>query len=327
MTKHLLRSLLFLLLSFASFAQNPAVITADGSIILKSKGSISGTVDRAQFRRYKFSRNGSFYLSAYINSVTDKSSLVGLSFRNDDNTNKLDGSQANATVGIQRDSLKVLLRKSDKSAIQLVASTANISLPVWLKIEKNGNNLVYYYSKQAYNITSVNWTKLNTITDAFANFKAVTQNILSPAGPTLATAEIKKVGFGAVTEQAKPACDCGYSVLGVTQVANTTKVTVEFASCSVYGLDWKLRNGSTIVKQGTIVVTNSTPQIDLGTDVTSATYTLETSATTCSGTASKSFTYSKPSLANCQCGITLCQVHKSIIHKEDSFFTAVISIV
>ena len=311
MTKQLIRGLFYLLLSFSCYAQVPTVVTAEGSLILKSKGTVSGTVDRAQFRRYKFARNGNFYLSAYINTISDKSALVGLSFRNEDNSNKVDGSLANATVGIQRDSLKVLLRKSDKSPIQLVASTANISLPVWLKIEKVGNNLVYYYSKQAYNVTSVNWTKLNTISDAFTNFKSVTQNILSPAGASIATAEIKKIGFGSVAEQAKPACDCGYSVLGVTQVANTTKVTVEFQSCSVYGMDWKLKNGSTIIKQGTITVSNSTPQIDLGNEVVSGSYTLETSATNCTGSASKSVTYSRPSLTNCQCGLTLLTVTKT----------------
>lgn len=288
-------SISILLLYFSSaFAQT--IVTPSGSLILKSRGSIAKGVDRATFRRYKYARTSNYYLSSYFVSTTNKQSLTGLCFRND--AVKADGTVANVLLGLQNDSLKVFLRKNDKEAISVVASTPNITFPVWLKAEKTNNDFTYYYSKQPSTTGTVSWTKLGTIQNVFTSWTTASQNILSPAGTALTTVEVAKVNYGNATVATLPACDCGFALEQVAQVGTSSNVTFTFNSCSVNTLNWQITNGVSVVKSGIISpITTATPTVDVGT-LTAGIYTFTATAANCTGTGSKTFAYNVTTATN-----------------------------
>ena len=89
------------------------------------------------------------------------------------------------------------------------------------------------------------------------------------------------------------ACNCGFSILSVNQLTNTSGQFL-FNSCSVSSLTWRLKatsTSTTYLATGSVNVTQSTIGFTIPDGTQAGTYYLEAFANNCTGVDTKSFSY------------------------------------
>lgn len=293
--KYLLLGLLTTLASF-SYAQIVPTTVTGGVVTISGKGKLGGIKDGAQWRRYKFARSGSFYLSAYIRSLTNSgNSFTGIAFRNETNAEKTDGGIPCVGIFLENDTLKVKVKQPTDTRFVDIAVLPGVKAPVGLKIVKDGNNLLCYYTTSAETSTAPSYVLVSTVQSVFnSGWTKITQNFAT--GNRLgsaATAVVTKIAFGAVTETNTNPCANGgtFDILSITKRTGTL-YDVAFNASGLYNVNIDVKNSSNVsVRNYSTGVTSNPLSVDVST-LPAGTYTMKLTGESCSGTASKTFTVS-----------------------------------
>ena len=216
-----------LILSSVSFGQTPEIVTySSGVITLKGKGKLGGNKDGYQFYQYNTAVSGSFYLQAYFRNLTNKTqSYTGLAFRNIGTYLKSDGGVATVMVVYQNDSLKCLIKAGyNQRAVPFLIS-ANIKMPGYIKLAKEGNDAKFYYSNQPETDLIINWVLLGTYQNVFTGWSNITQNFITGGNlATVQTAVVSKRVYGILGNGLPvPAVPEGNGGTGVVSFTNHLK--------------------------------------------------------------------------------------------------------
>ena len=304
-----MKKLIILLVVFAytlsAYSQKVAgrrIFYAQDDFKIYGAGSFGTTRDNP--RCYRFDeKNTGFSRKVYISqadSVSNKGG-IGLQVCEFDSANT-----KHASIIWRHDSLIVLKRATRGGANSIVATYANKPLPLWLQVERAGSNAYIRYSTSL-DTGSVNYQLASIITGIFTKqTKFITRlSVASGSDSYLANARFKHFlsgstwgsGGGGSGGGGQLACNCGFSIVSVNQVTNTTGQFV-FNSCNVSNITWKLKAGSTILSTGTQAVTSSTIPFTIPNGTSSGTYTIEANANNCIGVDTRSFTYTVQSTSS-----------------------------
>jgi len=291
MKKYLIITLLSCLQFFKSIGQITPASVSNGIITLYGKGQLGGTNDAAQWYRYKKNLAGNFFISAYFRSITNSNtSFTGLSFRNETNAPKTDGGISAVGIFVENDTLKAKVRLADNGQYLTMAILPNIKLPMYLKIEKQGNTVNFYYSKSAENVDPI-YTLMSSIDNVFQNWNAITQNFgTGNSTGNVSTAIVSKRLYGPI-KVIIPSCNNGgsFDIISVTNTSGSLyDVNYNAANFSSANIDIKNSSGFS-VKNFDGNYTTRPFNIDVGTQA-NGTYTLTITGKSCIGTANKTFT-------------------------------------
>ncbi|MEA5458676.1 hypothetical protein VB796_06495 [Arcicella sp. LKC2W] len=179
-------------------SQSP-VSVSNGVITLKGSGNLGGLKDGSQLRRYKNQLTGSFYLQGYVRSLTNSSkSFTGLAIRNESSA-KTDGGLPSVMLVFQNDTLRCLTKLTANQPLMTVVKMA-IKFPGYLKVVKDNNDFVCYYSKDAEGLANPSFTKWVTIPNAFTGWTNISQNFITGSSlSTAQTAVVSNVKYGSIT--------------------------------------------------------------------------------------------------------------------------------
>lgn len=298
--KHLLLGLLVTLTSF-SYAQVVPTVVNGGLVTISGKGKLGGTKDGAQWRRYKFARSGSFYFSAYIKSITNSnSSFTGIAFRNETNASRTDGGISCVGLFLENDTLKIKLKSPAGTRFIDAAILPGIKAPVGVKIAKDGNKFIAYYTKSPENSTDPSYVLIASIDNVFnSGWSQITQNFATGTklGST-ATALVNNIAFGSITETNTMPCTNGgsFHIVAITKTKGSL-YDVEFNAAGLYNVNIDVKNSSNVtVRNYSTGVTANPMSVDVSA-LSAGTYTMTLTGESCSGTASKTFTVTNAPIA------------------------------
>lgn len=289
---------------FTSYTQVGYVKRFNGApdwLEIAGKNSFGGAIDGGTMTLNRTSGNQNFQTYLFNRKGTSNTTLVA--FRQDSAANS-----KSIGVLITRDSIKVIKRTS-KAGVSTILSkyAAPTANAYWIRISRNGTGFSAFFSTSSPDVITPSWTLLNTTSGAFIGWADAYWKALGVASnsTTLASSEFARSQNGAwlgtntdttTTTPTKPSCNCGFSLVSVAQVSNSTTGQFSFNSCNVSELTWKIKAtaSSTVnLATGTVTVTSSTVSFSIPSSMTTGTYYLEVSATNCTGTDTKSFSYTQ----------------------------------
>lgn len=136
------------------------------------------------------------------------------------------------------------------------------------------------------------------VANGVANIVTNSFNILTPSLPT-GNYILELVGTSCKGKSTKPfnvtntlpPCTQGPTLLSIIS-SSSTSLKFQFDGLGVFGITWRIKQGTSVLRNGVVSPTNSTPTIEYAA-LTDGTYTLEIEGSTCSSTPTQaSFTLS-----------------------------------
>lgn len=136
------------------------------------------------------------------------------------------------------------------------------------------------------------------VANGVANIVTNSFNILTPSLPT-GNYILELVGTSCKGKSTKsfnvtntlPPCTQGPTLLSIIS-SSSTSLKFQFDGLGVFGIAWRIKQGTSVLRNGVVSPTNSTPTIEYAA-LTDGTYTLEIEGSTCSSTPTQaSFTLS-----------------------------------
>lgn len=290
---------------FTSYTQVGYVKRFNGTsdwLEIAGKNSFGGAIDGGTMTLNRTSGNQNFQTYLFNRKGTSNTTLVA--FRQDSAANS-----KSIGVLITRDSIKVI-KRTNKAGVSTILSkyAAPTANAYWIRINRNGTGFSAFFSTSSPDATIPSWTLLNSTTGAFTGWADAYWKALGVASNStaLASSEFARSQNGAwlgtntdttTTTPTKPSCNCGFSLGTVAQVSNSTTGQFVFNSCNVSSLTWKLKataSSTVALATGTVTVTSSTVSFSIPSSMTTGTYYLEATANNCTGTDTKSFSYTIP---------------------------------
>lgn len=290
-----------LTISFTSICQNTGYVKRfNGSpdwIEIAGKNSFGGTSDGGTLTLNKATGNTEFKVFPFNRKGTNNTTMVA--FRQDSSANS-----KSIAVILDGDSLRILKRTTKAGATSIVGRYLAPARNFWIKISRAGTTFTAYTSTDLPSSTTQTWTVLGTVNGAYSGWANSYWKALGVASQTstLASTEFGRYAggswLGTITDTTttKATCNCGFSLVSVSQLTNTTGQFV-YNSCGVSSLTWKLKATATstvALATGTVAtITSSTIGFTIPSTLTTGTYWVEVTANNCTGTDVKSFVYTK----------------------------------
>lgn len=294
-----------LTVSFTSICQNTGYVKRfNGSpdwLEIAGKNSFGSTSDGGTLTLNKVSGNIEFKTFVFNRKGTNNTTMVA--FRQDSSANS-----KSIAVILDGDSLRILRRATKAGATSIVGRYLAPARNFWIKISRAGTTFTAYTSTNLPSSTTQTWTTLGSVNGAYTGWANSYWQALGVASQTstLASTEFGRYAggswLGTITDTTttKTACNCGFSLVSVSQLTNTTGQFV-FNSCNVSSLTWKLKATATstvALATGTVAtITSSTIGFTIPSTLTTGTYWVEVTANNCTGTDVKSFVYTKSVLS------------------------------
>jgi hypothetical protein len=290
-----------LTVSFTSICQNTGYVKRfNGSpdwLEIAGKNSFGSTSDGGTLTLNKVTGNTEFKAFVFNRKGTNNTTMVA--FRQDSASNS-----KSIAVILDGDSLRILRRTTKAGATSIVGRYLAPARNFWIKISRVGTTFTAYTSTSLPSSTTQTWTVLGTVNGAYTGWANSYWQALGVASQTstLASTEFGRYAGGSwlgtitdTTTTTKPACNCGFSLVSVSQLTNTTGQFV-YNSCGVSSLTWKLKATATstvALATGTVSITSSTIGFTIPSTLTTGTYWVEATANNCTGTDVRSFVYTK----------------------------------
>lgn len=291
-----------LTVSFTSICQNTGYVKRfNGSpdwVEIAGKNSFGSTSDGGTLTLNKVAGNTEFKAFVFNRKGTNNTTMVA--FRQDSSANS-----KSIAVILDGDSLRILRRTTKAGATSVVGRYVAPARNFWIKISRVGTTFTAYTSTDlpSSTTTTQTWTTLGSVNGAYSGWANAYWKALGVASQTstLASTEFGRYAggswLGTITDTTttKTACNCGFSLVSVSQLTNTTGQFV-FNSCNVSSLTWKLKATATstvALATGTVSITSSTIGFTIPSTLTTGTYFIEATANNCTGTDVRSFVYNK----------------------------------
>jgi hypothetical protein len=162
--------LVFMLFTQVAFSQDylPTITTGTTKTMqgFGLFGSMNGYKDRGNFSRDRLERSGSYGKIAYFQSVSNPvTSQVGLGLVSD-YLQTLKGNRKTIVAFFENGNITIRGRKADNGQMLSLASVGGVPVGAWLKCQKTGSDVAFFYSVSPQNSTNPNWVLIGN----FVNF-------------------------------------------------------------------------------------------------------------------------------------------------------------
>lgn len=295
-------SLLLFLISFTSISQNGYVKKYNNIpdwVEIAGKNLFGGTADGGTMTLSKGSGNQEFKAYCFNKRGTYNSTLIAI--RQDSSANS-----KSIAVVVTGDTAAILRRTTKGGTTAILGKYKLPAKNIWIKVARNGTTFSASYSTDSPTSSTQSYTTITTVTSAYSGWAnsywkalGVSSNSANLASTEFARynggawiAKIDSSLIGTTTTPTNTSCDCGFNLLSVSQLSNT-EGQFTFNSCSVSGLEWRLKNTSnTVLGSGTVnTVTSSIISFSIPANLATGYYIFEVNATNCVGADSETFGY------------------------------------
>lgn len=301
---------ILLLSIFSGFSQNGYVKKYNGVpdwVEIAGKNLFGGTSDGGTLTLSKTSGNQEFKSYIFNKRGTSNSTLIGI--RQDSSANS-----KGINVVVTGDTAAILRRTTKGGTTAILGKYKLPAKNIWIKVARNGTTFSASYATDSPTSSTQSYTNITSILGAYNGWANSYWRGLGVASnsPNLASTEFARYNGGAwiakidssliTTTTQTPTntnCDCGFNLLSVSQLSNT-EGQFTFNSCSVSGLEWKLKNtANTVLGSGTVnTVTSSTVSFTIPANLATGYYIFEANASNCVGADAETFGYTVGTTTN-----------------------------
>lgn len=276
---------------------NPIVfIGTSNQLQIRGKGMFKDTgLDNCKVGIVPITDTDNIVMTCYLKSID--AGNAGIFIRNADITNNTKAGCALYALYIDKDNSQIVVgvRAKDKDFYGEAIKIPALTTPKWLKIEKVGTTVNFYYSSSLESETP-DWTKVHTIVQAFSTWTKYQKGIFSGSKTTSYNKSViskyKNLGNQVVI--------CNDIVISAIEVAGTSKdvLNVTYSSLEAQSVSYVICpvNSTTQLKTGlaTALVQNGVRKFSITGISTfqSGNYVLKLTGMGCDGTTSKEFAYS-----------------------------------
>lgn len=277
---------------------NPIVfIGTSNKARLRGKGSFNGTnSDNCKVAIVPINDTNVISMYSYIKELSD--GVAGVLIRNADVSNQTKSGCAIYSLYYNKDTntLSAGVRTNDNAFFAEVVNVIQKTIPLWLKVEKSGTTVSFYYSNSPETSKNPDWIKVHEITNAFTSWTKYQKGFFTGSKTTSYNTAV----FSKYKEVQSNVVICNDIVIGSLEIQGSTKdvIAVQYSSLEAQQISYTITpvNNSTKLKVGnaTAISQNGVRKFSISgmSTLPSGQYTLNINGVNCEGSASSNFTYS-----------------------------------